>query len=99
MFVRDPMFNQAFRQLSDVVLHAAGPFEQTAAPMLAACLGAGAHYLDLSGEWPGFPRTDLELSLHPDRFDFAMPVTRRPGYLVLSSSHREHEQGGDLGQL
>ena len=38
----------------DVVLHAAGPFEQTAAPMLAACLRAGAHYLDLSGEWPGF---------------------------------------------
>ena len=38
----------------DVVLHAAGPFEQTAAPMLEACLEAGAHYLDLGGEWPVF---------------------------------------------
>jgi len=38
----------------DVVLHAAGPFEQTAAPMLDACIAAGAHYLDLGGEWPVF---------------------------------------------
>jgi len=29
-----------------------------------------------SGEWPGFPGTDLELALVPDRFDFAMPATR-----------------------
>lgn len=38
----------------DVVLHAAGPFEQTAAPMLEACLDARVHYLDLGGEWPVF---------------------------------------------
>lgn len=38
----------------DVVLHAAGPFEQTASPMLAACLEAHVHYLDLGGEWPVF---------------------------------------------
>ena len=37
-----------------VVLHCAGPFEITAAPMLDACLAAGVHYLDLSGEWPSF---------------------------------------------
>ena len=35
-----------------VVLHAAGPFSQTAAPMVAACLRAGAHYLDVTGEIP-----------------------------------------------
>jgi 2-phosphosulfolactate phosphatase len=52
-----------------------------------------------SGDWPGFPRTDLELSLHPDRFDFAMPLARRAGYLLLTSSHGEHEQGGHLGEL
>ena len=40
----------------------------------------------MSGEWPGFPRTDLELSLAPDRFDFAMPVTRHTGYLRLTAS-------------
>jgi short subunit dehydrogenase-like uncharacterized protein len=33
-----------------LVLHAAGPFSQTARPMLEACLRAGAHYLDISGE-------------------------------------------------
>jgi short subunit dehydrogenase-like uncharacterized protein len=35
-----------------VVLNAAGPFSRTAGPMLAACLRAGAHYLDLSAEVP-----------------------------------------------
>jgi short subunit dehydrogenase-like uncharacterized protein len=38
----------------DVVLHAAGPFETTAAPMVAACLKSRTHYLDLGGEWPVF---------------------------------------------
>ena len=38
----------------DVVLHAAGPFLDTGAPMMAACLRRGAHYLDLAGEWPVF---------------------------------------------
>ncbi len=40
----------------------------------------------VSGEWPGFPRTDLDLSLAPDRFDFAMPVTRETGYLRVTAS-------------
>ncbi|HJQ84094.1 MAG TPA: saccharopine dehydrogenase NADP-binding domain-containing protein, partial [Candidatus Binatia bacterium] len=35
-----------------VVLHAAGPYYETAAPMVAACLRAGAHYLDITGEIP-----------------------------------------------
>ncbi len=29
-----------------------------------------------SGGWPGFPASDLELALVPDRFDFAMPAIR-----------------------
>jgi short subunit dehydrogenase-like uncharacterized protein len=33
-----------------VVLHAAGPYKYTAAPMVAACLRTGRHYLDLTGE-------------------------------------------------
>lgn len=33
-----------------LVLHAAGPFSATSAPMLAACLKAGAHYVDITGE-------------------------------------------------
>lgn len=33
-----------------LVLHCAGPFSATSAPMLNACLDAGAHYLDITGE-------------------------------------------------
>jgi 2-phosphosulfolactate phosphatase len=35
----------------------------------------------MAGEWPGFPPTDIELSLAIDRFDFAMPATRRDGFI------------------
>jgi 2-phosphosulfolactate phosphatase len=38
----------------------------------------------MSGVWPGFPATDLDLALVPDLFNFAMPVTRRPGYQTLT---------------
>ncbi|MBK7043626.1 MAG: saccharopine dehydrogenase NADP-binding domain-containing protein [Rhodanobacteraceae bacterium] len=34
----------------DAVLHCAGPFSATAAPMLDGCLQVGAHYLDITGE-------------------------------------------------
>ncbi len=33
-----------------VVIHCAGPFSATAAPMMAACIAAGAHYSDITGE-------------------------------------------------
>ncbi len=33
-----------------VVLHAAGPFFRTSAPMVRACLARGVHYLDITGE-------------------------------------------------
>jgi short subunit dehydrogenase-like uncharacterized protein len=35
-----------------VVLLAAGPYAETAAPVAEACVRAGVHYLDLSGELP-----------------------------------------------
>jgi short subunit dehydrogenase-like uncharacterized protein len=37
-----------------VVLHCAGPFSHTVAPVAAACLRAGRHYLDITGEIPVF---------------------------------------------
>ena len=46
-----------------------------------------------SGTWPGFPPTDLELALLPDRFNFAMPATRHGGYLRLTASDVAHEKG------
>ena len=33
-----------------LVLHCAGPFSATSAPMIEGCLRAGAHYLDITGE-------------------------------------------------
>jgi len=40
----------------------------------------------LAGAWPGFPASDLDLALAPDRFTFAMPLTREAGYLRLTAS-------------
>jgi 2-phosphosulfolactate phosphatase len=39
----------------------------------------------MSGAWPGFPPTDLELALQPDRFRFAMPAIRSHGYLTVTA--------------
>ncbi|MCX7859531.1 MAG: saccharopine dehydrogenase NADP-binding domain-containing protein [Chloroflexus sp.] len=33
-----------------LVLHCAGPFQETSAPMIEACLQMGVHYLDITGE-------------------------------------------------
>ena len=37
------------------------------------------------GDWPGFPRSDLELALTPDRFDFAMRATREEAQVRLTA--------------
>lgn len=55
-----------------VVLHAAGPFSQTAAPMAAACLRAGVHYLDVTGE---IPVIEQLAALHRD--------ARRRGIMIM----------------
>lgn len=34
----------------EVVIHAAGPFDVTAKPMVEACLHTGTHYLDINGD-------------------------------------------------
>ncbi|MBB4077664.1 short subunit dehydrogenase-like uncharacterized protein [Lewinella aquimaris] len=40
-----------------VVLHAAGPFVNTADAMQEACLATGTHYLDITGEIPVFAKS------------------------------------------
>ncbi|HET8761823.1 MAG TPA: saccharopine dehydrogenase NADP-binding domain-containing protein, partial [Gemmatimonadales bacterium] len=46
----DPEATRAALQDVALVLHCAGPFSATSAPMLEACLAARAHYLDITGE-------------------------------------------------
>lgn len=57
----------------DVVLHAAGPFGETATPMVAACLRAKTHYLDLGGEWPVFAQILAEDAAARDAGIMLMP--------------------------
>jgi 2-phosphosulfolactate phosphatase len=51
---------------------------------LLAPLRRTDRYLELAcGRWPGFPASDVELSMAADRFDFAMPVERDALGLVV----------------
>jgi short subunit dehydrogenase-like uncharacterized protein len=50
----DPVAIRAALNGVAAVVHAAGPFVDTSAPMVAACLAAGTHYLDITGEIPVF---------------------------------------------
>ena len=54
------------------VLHCAGPFQQTAAPMMRAAIRAGVDYLDIAGEWPVF-QDAVELG----------PLARSRGVMLL----------------
>ena len=64
------------QQLAGVtlVLHCAGPFSATAAPMIKACLAARAHYLDITGEIAVF-----ELAQSQDAAARAAGVVLCPG--------------------
>lgn len=44
-----PALDEATRE-ADLVLHCAGPFTRTVRPMVEACIGGKAHYLDITGE-------------------------------------------------
>jgi short subunit dehydrogenase-like uncharacterized protein len=48
--LRDGMATARGVERMALVLHCAGPFSATAVPMMAACLTAHAHYLDITGE-------------------------------------------------
>jgi 2-phosphosulfolactate phosphatase len=47
----------------------------------------------MSGAWPGFPPSDLDLALEPDRFDFAMPLAREAGHLRLTRADQHTAKG------
>lgn len=48
--LEDPAAPQRALADVDAVMHCAGPFSVTAAPMMRACLEARVHYLDITGE-------------------------------------------------
>lgn len=65
-----------------VVLNAAGPFSSTAGPVSAACLAAGSHYLDLTGEIPVFQALHRLDAAARDRGLLLLPGA---GFIVLPS--------------
>lgn len=48
--LEDPVALRQALAEQDVVVHCAGPFEVTAAPMMDACIATRTHYLDITGE-------------------------------------------------
>ena len=74
-----------------VVLHAAGPFSATSRPMVDACLAAGAHYVDVTGEIAVLEAVaardpDLILTTAVDTPSFQ----RRPEWQVLRAVRQRH---------
>ncbi len=52
--------------------------------LLGALINSERYEKFARGDWPGFPRTDLDLALATDRFDFAMPATKDERSVRLS---------------
>ena len=59
----------------DAVMHCAGPFSATSAPMLEACLKSGAHYLDITGELDVFAHCHQQDARARERGIVVMPGT------------------------
>jgi short subunit dehydrogenase-like uncharacterized protein len=63
-----------------VVLHCAGPFSATCAPMLEACLSTGTHYLDITGEIEVFAHCHAR---HPQALERGIVVMPGAGFDVV----------------
>ena len=64
----------------DAVLNCAGPFAETADPMVDACLDTGAHYLDITGELPVFERINRR---GPDAVEAGVTLLPGVGFDVV----------------
>ena len=64
----------------DVVLHAAGPFRRTAAPMIEACIRTRTHYLDITGEIAVFERAK---SMHQKAAEAGIMIMSGVGFDVV----------------
>ncbi|WP_410210190.1 saccharopine dehydrogenase family protein [Aquirhabdus sp.] len=65
---------------SQVVLHCAGPFSATSKPMMEACIKAGSHYLDITGEIDVF---ELAQSLNTQASDAGIVICPGVGFDVI----------------
>lgn len=63
-----------------VVLHAAGPFQHTALPMMEGCLRNGTHYLDITGEIAVF---ELGKRMHQRALDAGILIMPGVGFDVV----------------
>lgn len=64
----------------EMVLHCAGPFSATSAPMLEACLRNGVHYLDITGEIDVFEHAHAQ---HERAVDAGVVVCPGVGFDVI----------------
>ena len=93
-----------------VVLSCAGPFSETAGPLVDACLRARAHYLDITGEvavFEAWPRATRKRSQRASCCcpawastwcrPTAWPPTSRRAFRRRPSSARVHRAGGCRG--
>lgn len=59
----------------EAVMHCAGPFSATSAPMLEGCLRSGAHYFDITGEMDVFAHCHQQDARARERGIVVMPGT------------------------
>jgi short subunit dehydrogenase-like uncharacterized protein len=71
--LQGPALDEGLRGM-EAVFHAAGPFVETGVPMMEACLKAGVHYLDITGEVPVF-----EAAFHRDERAREANIVLLPG--------------------
>ena len=53
--------------------------------LLEALINSERYARFARGDWPGFPKSDLDLALSTDRFDFAMPATKHDRRVRLTA--------------
>jgi len=65
-----------------LVFNMAGPYRQTAEPVIEAALSSGRHYLDLAGEWPVFQKA---IALDQDAKDAECMLMPGVGFTIAVS--------------
>ena len=71
-----------------LVMHCAGPFSATSKPMMQACLQAGAHYLDITGEIAVFELAQ-SLNTQAQQANIVLcPGVGRDGSVNLNNSYK-----------